>query len=251
MLIADDHPLYRDGLRAALAATGFDVVEEAVDGRQAVALSLELQPDVVIMDLDMPVMGGVEATRRIAHGSPHVGILVLTMLADDDSVFAALRVGARGYLLKGAGQAEIVRAVQTVADGGGVFGASVARRVMDHFSRQQATEPFPELTDREREVLAMVAAGHNNTAIAAQLALAPKTVRNHISNIMTKLHISDRAQAIIRARAAGLNSPPGRVPVRPGSRPVCPGRQSLAARPGSLDDGDSQQALHSGQVGSD
>jgi DNA-binding NarL/FixJ family response regulator len=130
--------------------------------------------------------------------------LVLTMLADDDSVFAALRVGARGYLLKGAGQAEIVRAVQTVADGGGVFGASVARRVMDHFSQQQATEPFPELTDREREVLAMVAAGHNNTAIAAQLTLAPKTVRNHISNIMTKLHVSDRAQAIIRARAAGL-----------------------------------------------
>jgi DNA-binding NarL/FixJ family response regulator len=159
---------------------------------------------VVIVDLDMPVMGGVEATRRIAHGSPHVGILVLTMLADDDSVFAALRVGARGYLLKGAGQTEIVRAVQTVADGGGVFGASVARRVMDHFSQQQATEPFPELTDREREVLAMVAAGHNNTAIAAQLTLAPKTVRNHISNIMTKLHVSDRAQAIIRARAAGL-----------------------------------------------
>jgi DNA-binding NarL/FixJ family response regulator len=204
VLIADDHPLYRDGLRAALAATGFDVVGEAADGRQAVALSLELQPDVVIVDLDMPVMGGVEATRRIAHGSPHVGILVLTMLADDDSVFAALRVGARGCLLKGAGQAEIVRAVQTVADGGGVFGASVARRVMDHFSQQQATEPFPELTDREREVLAMVAAGHNNTAIAAQLTLAPKTVRNHISNIMTKLHVSDRAQAIIRARAAGL-----------------------------------------------
>jgi DNA-binding NarL/FixJ family response regulator len=204
VLIADDHPLYRDGLRAALAAAGFDVVGEAADGRQAVALSLELQPEVVMMDLDMPGMGGIEATRRIAHGSPHVGILVLTMLSDDDSVFAALRVGARGYLLKGAGQAEIVRAVQTVADGGAVFGASLARRVMDYFSGQQAIEPFPELTDREREVLAMVGAGHNNAAIAAQLALAPKTVRNHISNIMTKLHVSDRAQAIIRARAAGL-----------------------------------------------
>jgi DNA-binding NarL/FixJ family response regulator len=204
VLIADDHPLYRDGLRAALAAAGFDVVDEAADGRQAVALSLELQPDVVMMDLDMPGMGGIEATRRIVHGSPHVGILVLTMLADDDSVFAALRVGARGYLLKGAGQAEIVRAVQTVADGGAVFGASLARRVMDYFSGQQVTEPFPELTDREREVLAMVGAGHNNAAIAAQLALAPKTVRNHISNIMTKLHVSDRAQAIIRARTAGL-----------------------------------------------
>jgi CheY-like chemotaxis protein len=143
-----------------LAAAGFDVVGEAADGRRAVALSLELQPDVVMMDLDMPGMGGIEATRRIAHGSPHVGILVLTMLADDDSVFAALRVGARGYLLKEAGQAEIVRAVQTVADGGAVFGASLARRVMDYFSAQQATEPFPELTDREREVLALVGAGH-------------------------------------------------------------------------------------------
>jgi DNA-binding NarL/FixJ family response regulator len=204
LLIADDHPLYRDGLRAALTADGFDVVGEAADGRQAVALSLELQPDVVIMDLDMPGTGGVEATRRIAHDSPHIAILVLTMLADDESVFAALRAGARGYLLKGAGQAEIVRAVQTVADGGGVFGGSVARRVMDHFSGQHPSMPFPELTEREREVLSMVAAGLNNTAIAAQLALAPKTVRNHISNILTKLHVSDRAQAIIRARTAGL-----------------------------------------------
>jgi DNA-binding NarL/FixJ family response regulator len=204
ILIADDHPLYRDGLSAALKAAGLEVVGEAADGRQAVAVSLDLQPDVVIMDLDMPAKGGIEATRRIAHSSPHVAILVLTMLADDDSVFAALRVGARGYLLKGAGREEIVRAVQTVADGGGVFGASVARRIMEHFSGRQATEPFPELTDREREVLAMVAAGHNNTAISAQLALAPKTVRNHISNILTKLQVSDRAQAIIRARAAGM-----------------------------------------------
>ena len=204
VLIADDHPLYRDGLRTALDAAGFDVVGEAAHGRQAVALSLELQPDVVIMDLNMPGMGGIEATRRIVHGSPHIAILVLTMLADDDSVFAALRVGARGYLLKGAGRGEIVRAVHTVAEGGGVFGASVARRVMDHFSGKHASEPFPELTEREREVLAMMAAGNNNTAIAAQLALAPKTVRNHVSSIMTKLHVSDRAQAIIRARTAGL-----------------------------------------------
>jgi DNA-binding NarL/FixJ family response regulator len=204
VLIADDHPLYRDGLSAALNSAGFEVIGEAVDGRQAVALSLELHPDVVIMDLDMPGMGGVEATRRIANGIPHAAILVLTMLADDDSVFAALRVGARGYLLKGAGRAEIVRAVQTVAEGGGVFGPSVARRVMEHFSGQHAAEPFPDLTEREREVLGMVAAGHNNAVIAAQLALAPKTVRNHISSILTKLQVSDRAQAIIRARAAGF-----------------------------------------------
>ena len=204
VLIADDHPLYRDGLRAALDAAGFDVVGEAAHGRQAVALSLELQPDVVIMDLNMPGMGGIEATRLIVHGSPHIAILVLTMLADDDSVFAALRVGARGYLLKGAGRAEIARAVHTVAEGGGVFGASVARRVMDHFSGKHVSQPFPELTEREREVLAMMAAGHNNTAIAAQLALAPKTVRNHVSSIMAKLHVSERVQAIIRARTAGL-----------------------------------------------
>src|SRR5687768_15401818 len=145
VLIADDHPLYRDGLRAALAAAGFDVVGEAADGRQAVALSLELQPDVVMMDLDMPDMGGIEATRRIAHGSPHIGILVLTMLSDDDLVFAALGGGGRGYLLKGAGQGEIGRAVANLGDGGGVFGASVARRVVDYFRGQQATEPFPEL----------------------------------------------------------------------------------------------------------
>jgi DNA-binding NarL/FixJ family response regulator len=129
---------------------------------------------------------------------------VLTMLADDDSVFAALRVGARGYLLKGAGQAEIVRAVQTVAEGGGVFGASVARRVMEHFSGRHASEPFPDLTEREREILAMVAAGQNNAAIADRLTLAPKTVRNHVSSILTKLQVPDRAQAIIRARGAGL-----------------------------------------------
>jgi DNA-binding NarL/FixJ family response regulator len=143
VLIADDHPLYRDGLRAALAATGFDVVGEAVDGRQAIALSLELQPDVVIMDLDMPVMGGVEATRRIAHGSPHVGILVLTMLADDDSVFAALRVGVRGYLLKGAGQAEIVRAVQTVADGGGCSAHRLPVESWTTSAGSKRPSPFP------------------------------------------------------------------------------------------------------------
>jgi DNA-binding NarL/FixJ family response regulator len=204
ILIADDHPLYRDGLKAALPATDFDVVGEAPDGGRAVALSLDLQPDVVIMDLHMPHIGGIEATRRIARGSPHVAILVLTMLADDESVFAALRAGARGYLLKGAGQAEIRRAVQTVADGGGVFGESIARRVMEHFSEQHPSEPFPELTEREREVLSMVAAGQNNMAIADRLGLAPKTVRNHISSILTKLQVSDRSQAIIRARSAGL-----------------------------------------------
>src|SRR5690242_987835 len=133
VVVADDHPVYRDGLVVALSAGGFDVVGEAGDGRAVVALTLELQPDVVIMDLDMPVVGGIEASRRISHASPHVAILVLTMLADDDSVFAALRAGARGYLLKGAGPEEIVRAVRSVAAGSAIFGPAIARRVMEHF----------------------------------------------------------------------------------------------------------------------
>ncbi|GAA3634913.1 response regulator transcription factor [Microlunatus ginsengisoli] len=204
MVVADDHPVYRDGLVVALSAGGFDVVGEAADGRAVVALTLELQPDVVIMDLDMPVVGGVEASRRISHASPHVAILVLTMLADDDSVFAALRAGARGYLLKGAGPEEIVLAVRSVAAGSAIFGPAIAQRVMEHFGGGQSADPFPALTAREHEILAQIAAGRNNAAIAAQLALAPKTVRNHVSNILIKLQVSDRAQAMIRARNAGL-----------------------------------------------
>lgn len=204
VLVADDHPLYRDGLVAALSTAGLEVVGEAGDGREAVAMSLELQPDVVVMDLDMPVVGGVEASRRIARAAPHIAILILTMLADDDSVFAALRVGARGYLLKGSGSIEIRQAVHSVAHGGAVFGAPVARRVIEHFAGAQTSDPFPELTQREHEVLSLLAAGQNNAAIATRLQLAPKTVRNHVSNILLKLQVSDRAQAIIRARTAGL-----------------------------------------------
>ena len=208
VVIADDHPVFRDGLRGILVSTpGFEVVAEASTGEEAVEQSAVLQPDVVVMDLHMPNLNGIDATRRIVHQSPHVGVLVLTMLEDDGSVFAAMRAGARGYLLKGADKSEIVRAVQAIASGEAIFGPAIALRVIDYFSAPQTTGPplaFPELTEREREVLDNIAQGHNNDTIARKLTLNPKTVRNHVSNIFTKLQVADRAQAIVRARDAGL-----------------------------------------------
>jgi DNA-binding NarL/FixJ family response regulator len=170
------------------------VVEEAAS----------LQPDVVVMDLHMPDLNGIEATRQIVAASPHVGVLVLTMFEDDDSVFAAMRAGARGYLLKGAGQDEILRAVRAVGSGEAIFGPAIAERVLEYFSGPQPATAFPELTEREREVLELIARGRNNTEIARHFVLSEKTVRNHVSNIFTKLHVADRAQAIVRAREAGL-----------------------------------------------
>jgi DNA-binding NarL/FixJ family response regulator len=207
VLIADDHPHFRDGLRALLlSAPDLEVVGEAGDGDKAISLATGLQPDVILMDLNMPGMSGIEATRRILHTSPHISILVISMFEDDDSVFAALQAGARGYLLKGALKAEILRAIRAVTSGEAIFGPAIAKRLMNYFANPRLSAPdvFPELTEREHEILALIAQHQTNPEIAKRLYLSPKTVRNHVSNILTKLQMADRAQAIIRAREAGL-----------------------------------------------
>ncbi len=208
ILIAEDSAPFRHGLRGLLQSVdALEVVGEATSGHEAIQLAGQLQPDIVLMDLQMPGLNGIEATRQIVYTSPHISILMLTMFEDDESVFAALRAGARGYLLKGALKAEIVRAIQGVASGEAIFGPTIARRLMQYFSASRPTAPpqaFPELTEREREILDLIAQHHTNVEIAERLSLAPKTVRNHVSNIFTKLQVIDRAQAIIRAREAGL-----------------------------------------------
>lgn len=208
ILIADDHPLFRDGLRAMLAsAPGTELIGEAASGEEAVALAAELQPDVVVMDVQMPGMSGIEATRKIVEESPHVRILIVTMFDDDGTVFAAMRAGARGYVLKGANYREMLRAIGAVGDGEAIFSPKVAGRLMNYFADVRAVSSprlFPELSDREREILDLVARGHRNADIASHLYLSPKTVRNHVSNILHKLQVADRTQAIIRAREAGL-----------------------------------------------
>ena len=207
VVIADDHPVFRDGL-ASLLGTQPDVtvVGTAANGVLAVESAVLSRPDVVVMDVQMPELNGVEATRRLAAEAPDVGILVLTMSEDDGTVFAALRAGARGYLVKGAEQEEIVRAITTVAAGGVVFGAALAMRIAEFFAgaASSATEPFPQLTVREREILDLLAAGRSNGQIASTLYLSPKTVRNTVSNVFAKLQVADRAEAIVRARDAGL-----------------------------------------------
>jgi len=214
ILIADDHPHFRDGLRALLASdSSLEVVGEAGDGEEAISLAADLQPDVILMDLGMPGVGGIEATRRILRTSPHIAILVISMFEDEDSVFAALQAGARGYLLKGALKAEILRSIRAVASGEAIFGPVIARRLMQYFSNPHPTAPpdaFPELTEREHEILELIARHETNPEIAKRLFLSPKTVRNHVSNIFTKLQVADRAQAIIRAREAGLGKDTGR-----------------------------------------
>jgi DNA-binding NarL/FixJ family response regulator len=213
VLVVDDHPLYREGLVTAMTGLpGVEVAGEAGDGAEAVALVAELRPDVVVMDLSMPGVGGIEATRRIVDGHPDVAVLVLTMLDGDDAVFAAMRAGARGYLLKGADRGEIRRALETVASGEVVFSAAIAGRVLAWFRGGAGTPgggavtPFPELTDREREVLDLVARGFTNAEIARRLVVSDKTVRNHVSNVFAKLHVGDRAAAVARARDAGLGT---------------------------------------------
>jgi DNA-binding NarL/FixJ family response regulator len=208
ILIADDHPLFRDGVRALLKSLPeVEWVGEAASGDEVITQATSLQPDVILMDIQMPETDGIEATRQILYTSPHIGIIVLTMFEDDESVFAAMRAGARGYILKGADQAEILRVIEAVARGEAHFGPDIARRLMNFFATPRPAAPpqlFPELTGREREILNLIAQGYNNTEIAEQLVLSHKTVRNHISNIFSKLQVADRAQAIIRAREAGL-----------------------------------------------
>lgn len=208
VVVADDHPLFREGIRALIADSAeTELAGLAADGDEAIALVLAERPDVVIMDLRMPGLNGVDATRRIVRDAPDVAVLMLTMMDDDSSVFAAMRAGARGYVLKGAGPDEILRAILVVASGEAIFGPAVASRLMQFFAQSAATTPFPDLTDREREILQLMATGAANPGIARRLALTEKTVRNNVSNIFTKLRVADRAAAVAKARDAGIGSP--------------------------------------------
>lgn len=207
VLVADDHAGFRRGLTALLSSEpGVEVVGEAVDGREVVEKALALLPDVVLMDLQIPGLNGIEATRLILREEPRVGVLVLTMFEDDDSVVSAMRAGARGYVLKSARAAEVLEILPSVAGGEARFGPEIARRLTG-FLADPGPDPasaFPELTGREREILDLIATGRDNAAIAARLYVSPNTVRNHISRIFAKLGVGNRAQAIVRARQAGL-----------------------------------------------
>ena len=205
ILLADDSREFREGLRGVLEPEpGMALVAEAQTGEEAMKLAAQLQPDVIVMDLSMPGCNGIEATRRIVAASPHIGILALTMHEDDESVFAALRAGARGYLLKGAPKAEILRAIGAVAAGQAIFSPAIARRMMTFFAAQPTSVAFPELTDRERQVLSLIGRGDANVEIADRLSVSLKTIQNHVSNICNKLQLADRTQVLIRARDAGL-----------------------------------------------
>jgi DNA-binding NarL/FixJ family response regulator len=208
ILIADDHGVVREGLRAVLGPEpDMEVVGEAAAGKEVVEIAAELRPDVILMDIQMPGMNGIEAARRILEANQEVGVVVLTMFEDDDSVFSAMRAGARGYVLKGAPPSQILKVLRAVAGGEAYFGPEIARRLMDFFSAPKPASPeetFPELSAREVEILDLIAQGHSNAKIAGRLFLSPKTVGNHISHIFTKLQVADRAHAIIRAREAGL-----------------------------------------------
>lgn len=208
VLIADDHPLFRDGMHGLLdSVPDTEVIGEAASGEEALRLAENLQPDVILMDIKMPGINGLQAMREILHTSPHIRILIVSMLEDDDSIFAAMRAGACGYVPKGADQTQMLRAIRAVAHGEAIFGPRIAQRLIGFFSAPRPSVQariFPELTDRESEILALIAQGRTNEDIAGQLVLSLKTVRNHVSNIFSKLQVADRAQAIIRARDAGL-----------------------------------------------
>ena len=206
VLVADDHPIVRNGLAALLESRAdAELVGVAEDGQTAIDLAVALQPDVVVMDLHMPGLSGAEATRQLREAAPSIAVLVLTMFDDDDSLFDAVRAGARGYVLKGADQAEIMRAILEVAAGGVMFGPSVAQRVLATVAgKPDDSRPSPHLTDREHDVLRLLADGLGNHAIAARLGLSDKTVRNYVSMVLVKLGVDDRASAMITAREAGL-----------------------------------------------
>ena len=209
VLVVDDHQLFREGLAALLAAAAeTEVVGEAGTGLEAVRQATATAPEVVLMDIQMPDMNGIEATRRVLAERPTTGVIMLTMLEDDDSLFAAMCAGARGYILKGADKREVLATIQAVAAGQALFGPAIAGRLTALFQRgargAAAVAPFPELTEREREVLALIAAGSSNNDIAARLTISGKTVSNHVSSIFNKLQVIDRAQAIVKARDAGL-----------------------------------------------
>ena len=210
IIIADDHTLLRDGLRALFASVSdIEVAGEAENGADVITKADQLQPDVILMDIQMPGINGIQATRQIVKKHPDIGVIVVTMYKDDDSVFAAMRAGARGYILKGADQEEMLRAIRAVARGEALFGPEIATRLVNFFAIPQADlspQAFPELTSREHEVLELIAKGLNNQAIADRLSISEKTVRNHISNIFNKLQVADRAQAIVKAREAGMGT---------------------------------------------
>lgn len=214
LLIADDHKLFREGMQAILAGVEWiEVVGEAGTGKDAIAACAALSPDVVLMDIQMPEMNGIEATRELTERFSSTAVIVVTMLEEDASVFAAMRAGARGYLLKGSGKGEVLRAVEAVANGEAIFGPTVAGRLMDFFHSLEnqpaagaAAQIFPELTERELEILTRLSAGENKAEIADALSLSPKTVSNHLSHIYNKLQVADRAEAILRAHEAGLGA---------------------------------------------
>jgi DNA-binding NarL/FixJ family response regulator len=231
IVVADDHPIVRDGLRALVATSPeFELIGEATTGDEAVELAQRVRPDVVLMDLAMPGRNGIDATREIASNRWASAVLILTMFADDESIFAAMRAGAKGYLLKDAGHDEMRRAIEAVGSGEAIFGAGVAQRMVGFFARARdlGVQPFPELTDREREVLTEIARGASNQQIALRLGISGKTVRNHVSTILNKLMVVDRAQAIVRAREAGLGVSADR-PTRPD--PI--GRRAVPDEPGT------------------
>ena len=213
ILLADDHRYFREGVRAVLAAAAdMEVVGEAANGDEIVAQAVGLEPDVILMDLQMPGLNGVEATRKILRARPQVGILMVTMFEDTDSVLAAMRAGARGYILKDAEEDELLRSIRAVASGEALFGPTIATRLMNYIAdvTPAVTQAkFPELTDREREVLALLAQGLSTQEVASRMGMTLKTARNHTSNILAKLQVADRAEAIARARAAGLGSDKG------------------------------------------
>jgi len=210
VLVADDHRLFRDGLRALLnSAEDLELVGEAGDGEEVVAQAAVLQPDVILMDLQLPGINGVEATRRILHTQPRVNVLVLTMFEDTDTVLAAMRAGARGYILKDTDEEALLRSVRAVASGEALFGPGVAERLMRYLAEATPSAEraaFPELTDREREVLWLLAQGLSNQEVADRMGISLKTARNHVSNILARLQVADRTEAVARARAAGLGT---------------------------------------------